>query len=187
MHDRRPLGADRVDVDVDETALDTVAEHLRDVVLGVQTVEEAAHRRRAGVVRGVHTREQRVPTQCRELDGAQDGPHWRRRHVRVVDVPAVGAVALRVHLVEDHDLGHRRGRGEERRDADGPEPRCEPQLFLGIDRLIAEEQHEVLEQRGAHRTDGRVVEIPTQVDAGDLGADRRGERRDRQPHMDVTR
>jgi hypothetical protein len=44
VRDGRPRGAHGVHVDVNETPSDAVREHLRDVVLGLQTIEEVAER-----------------------------------------------------------------------------------------------------------------------------------------------
>jgi hypothetical protein len=97
-------------------------------------------------------------------------------------VPPVGTVALRIHLIEDHHLGHFGGRSEEGRDAHGTEAQREAELLVGLERLVAEEQHEVLQERVPNRVDRRVVELGADVDTCDFGADRRRERCDRQGH-----
>ena len=51
----------------------------------------------------------------------------------------------------------------------------EGEVLLGRDRLLAEEEHFVLEQTGAQRRDRRVVERLAEVDVADLGADRRAQ------------
>ena len=61
--------------------------------------------------------------------------------------------------------------GRERRDADGSEPLGEADVLLGVEALVAEEQHQVLEQRPAHGRDGGVVEVGGEVDPADLRAD----------------
>ena len=70
-----------------------------------QPVDEVAHRRRQPVVRGVHAREAGVAADRRQLHRAEDRSHRRVGEERVVAVPLVGALALRVHLVEHDDLG----------------------------------------------------------------------------------
>ena len=49
----------------------------------------------------------------------------------------------------------------------------ERDLLVGGEVLVGEEQHEVLEPRGADRGDGLVGQRLGEVDAADLGADRR--------------
>ena len=51
-------------------------------------------------------------------------------------------------------------------------------LLVGIERLVAEEDDAVLEQRLPDAGDGGVVGVPRQVDAVDLGAERAGDRMD---------
>ena len=71
-------------------------------------------------------------------------------------------------------------RRDERRHVQRPEPQREREVLLVGQVLVAEEDDEVLEERRADRGDGGVVEGLAQVDAVDLGTDRRGER----PHLD---
>ena len=73
--------------------------------------------------------------------------HRRVGEERVVAVPLVGALALRVHLVEHDDLGRVLVHGLQRRHVHRPEAQRERELLLVGDVLVAEEEHEVVEQR----------------------------------------
>ena len=57
-------------------------------------------------------------------------------------------------------------------DVQRPEARPEAHLFGRRQTLVAEEDHLVLDKRGAVRGDGLVGELLGQIDAGDLGAER---------------
>ena len=55
----------------------------------------------------------------------------------------------------------------------------EGEELVGVELLVAEEDDEVLEPRAPDLGDDRVVEVGREVDPGDHGADRAGERLDR--------
>jgi len=101
----------------------------------------------------------------------------------VVRVPAVGALAPGRSLVEHVDLGVVAVAGLDRWALDLAKGSPERELLLRRHRLIAKQQHEVLEQRRAESIDRRLVERTSQLDARDLGPDLRGDRRhlDRHP------
>ena len=61
-----------------------------------------------------------------------------------------------------------------------PIRRANAEELLGTEELVAEEDHEVLEPGPADLGDGVVVEAGREVDSGDLGPDRTGERQ----HLD---
>ena len=65
-------------------------------------------------------------------------------------MPLVGALALRVHLVEHDDLGRVLVDGRERRHVHRTEAPREGEVLVVGDRLVAEEEHEVVEERLAH-------------------------------------
>ena len=60
------------------------------------------------------------------------------------------------------------------------DPAGEREELLGTEELVAEEDHEVLEPGPADLGDGLVDQVGREVDAGDLGPDRAGERQ----HLD---
>ena len=66
----------------------------------------------------------------------------------------------------DHGIGHRRA-----------EAAGEGELLRRRYLLIAEEDHQMVEQRPADRRDGGVRQVGRQIDATDFGADRRGDGR----------
>ena len=63
-------------------------------------------------------------------------------------------------------------------DEDVPEAPGQALLLVGVERLVAEEDDAVLEQRLPDAGDGGVVGVPRQVDAVDLGAKSAGDRMD---------
>jgi hypothetical protein len=65
-----------------------------------------------------------------------------------------------------------RGGGLELGNVDLAEMACEPNVLFGRERLLAdEEQHEIVEQRIAHRGDAGLIERLRQVDVADPRAD----------------
>ncbi len=93
-------------------------------------------------------------------------------------MPLVGAFASGVHLVEHDDLGRVLVDGLERRHVHRTEAQCERELLVVADRLVAEEEDEVVEERLAHDLHVDVAQLLAQVEAAHLGPDHRGERRD---------
>jgi hypothetical protein len=160
------------------TVTDGLLQRTGDVVHRAQTVDQLAHRRGQRLVRGVHAREARVTAELGQLHGAQDRPHRRIGEERVVAVPLVGALAHRMDLIQHHDLRRVLVHGLEGRHVHGAEAQRELELLLVVDVLVAEEEHEVVEQRLAQTSDVVVGERQPQVDAADLGADRQRQRPD---------
>jgi hypothetical protein len=95
-------------------------------------------------------------------------------------MPAVRPLALRLGLVQHGDLRPGRTGGEERWHVDLAEVGGEAHVVVDVDVLVAEEQHQMVEQRPADRRHRRVVERIAQVEAADLRPDRRRERLHRQ-------
>ena len=97
-------------------------------------------------------------------------------------MPAVGAIALGLGLVEQPD-GRQVGQvAPERVDVELAEAPGQGELLVGGERLIPEEEHQVVEQGLLERDDLLVRERPPQIDARDLGTDLGRERTDPQAH-----
>ena len=86
----------------------------------------------------------------------------------------------RIRLVEHEQLGIVPVLRHEGRVAELAEPATERDVLGRRDVLVAEEDDEVLEEGLLDRRDLVGRELLPEVDAGDLGADRRGERLDAQ-------
>ena len=144
-----------------------------------QLLEQPPHAVGEGVPGRVHAGEQRVAARRRGLLDAQDAPHRRIDVARDVGVPQLARHELRVAVgVHDQDLGVLgvlRGGGV---DVQVPEAATEGLVLRPGQRLVAEEQDQVVHQRGADGVDGVGRERPAQVYAGDLGADDRRHRLD---------
>jgi hypothetical protein len=161
-------------------------------VLGPERVGQIAHRRRQALVRGDQIGPDRVAADRGDHLGAEDrreGRVDRRRHVtvepahrrRVALLDTARAVLLHLALpVHRVDLRIALGRvGVVRvrvRQLAEPAPECD--LLLVTDRLVAEEEHPMLQQRLTDVGDRGVVERRAEVDAVDLGADPAGDRAD---------
>ena len=161
-----------------------VAPVAADVVLPAlvhrrQLLEQPLHAVGEGLPGGVHAGEQGVAARRRRLLDAQDAAHRGVDVARDVGVPQLAGHELRVAVgVHDQDLGMLgvlRGGGM---DVQVPEEAAEGLVLRPGQLLIAEEQHEVLHQRGADGVDGVGGERRAQVDPGHLGPDDRRHRLD---------
>src|SRR4029453_3443938 len=104
-------------------------------------------------------------------------PQWRSRLERQVAVPHVGSST--VLRIEGEDLGMPFDRRLDRmRGRELAEPCGEARLRCRIERLLAEDQHLVLEQGRTDPSDRGIVEWRREVDPVDFGAEDGGERGD---------
>ncbi len=121
--------------------------------------------------------EERVASVRGNLEGVQDRAHRGLGQEREVGVPdAAEGEALRLAGLPDHgdDLGVVGDRLDERDRAVGPEPAGERGLSRGIELLVPEEDHLVVEDRPPDLGHGLVVETGREIDTGDHGAARAG-------------
>ena len=119
------------------------------------------------------------PPTAGHLDGAQH--RAPRRLLPPGDVAVPGVLVAAPVLVGDqhHHLGIPRLGRHERMHLELAELAAERDVLLGGDVLVAEEQHLVVEPRLVQRREGGRIAGLAQVDAADLGADRRRDGYDR--------
>ena len=161
-----------------------VLARLRDVGLGGgihhdEPVEHAPHAVRQRLVGAIHVGEQRIAAARRRFARDQHGRHRRALEIGRVGVPQTAEIDLLV-LELDHrrDLRKALETLHERIFDRLAEAACGVQELRGRQRLLAKEDDEVLQPRGADGRDGVVAEIVSKVDADDLGPQRAGERPD---------
>src|SRR5215470_7899378 len=134
--------------------------------------EEALHGLGERLVGRVHAREERVPSDWRQLVHVEDAPHGRLRVAGDVRVPDLARHSLR-HLVrvDDEDLRvafHQSRRGG--MDVKLAEASAEGLVLIGREVLIAEEDDPVVDQGVVDLLEGGVVQGRGQIDAVDHGA-----------------
>jgi hypothetical protein len=93
-------------------------------------------------------------------------------------MPAVADVDPQLLLlVDDHDFGVIVEMGQERVHDELAEAAPERHQVFRRQPLVGKVQHQMLEERRVDRGEGIVAERPGKIDAGDLGAERAGNRR----------
>ena len=126
-------------------------------------------------VRTVHVGEQRVAADVGDDASAEDRTERRLGSPRHVAVPGVLASAVPLVVLDQQDLAVFLVLRCHRMDLEVAEIATEVEMLLRGDRLLAEEEHLVLQQTGAQRRDRRLVERLAEVDVADLGTDRRAQ------------
>ncbi len=158
--------------------LQPVLAGLRHVRLGRgrdpdQAVQHPPHARRQGLVGEVHVGEERVAAVGRDLAGEQDGAHRRLLQVGGVGVPDAAEIHRLVLALQHLDDLGMAGQPLDERILDRPaEGAGEGEELVGRQVLVAEEDHEMVEQRLPHRARGLRVEPAAEVEAGNLRPER---------------
>ena len=150
---------------------------------GSPSLQASLHRIRQGVPGRSGTGElgvsQREPVQLGDLDGVQDGPAWWSRGVAHVAVPVLagaadaGRPAALGDVGQDDDLGvtgHAPAFSEDV-EFDLAEAARERDLLGGRDRLPTEEDDAVFVVGAFDRGERGVVELPREINLGDLRAE----------------
>ena len=155
--------------------------HLPFGYLVLEGEHEVVHREQAvdalldvvveAVVGRAHVAEQGVAAGGRNLDGVQDGPHRGHLPPGDVMVPAVLEAAGVAPLLEAHQLGMLGVPGDERVDLQLAEAAGERHVLGRGDRLAAEHQHLVVEQRLADLGGHLIGQVGLKIDAAHLSAD----------------
>ena len=143
-----------------------------------EPVDQPAHAFGERGIGGAGAREQRVAAARRRLHGVQQRGERRLLEIGGVAVPVaaeIGLLVLCLHHLEDVRVAvHSGDEGIEARLA---EARADAHQVGGLERLVAEHEDRVLEERAADLAPGVLVR-PGERYAADLGSQRTGERLD---------
>jgi hypothetical protein len=146
-------------------------------VCTARALEDLFHAVGQRVVSEILARKQGVAAIGRHLDRVKDRAHRRLFHHRRVGVPILADDVLVTRLAADHDdLVVQLHAAVVRVDKDLAKAAGEGLVLLRVERLVAEEDHAVLIERGADLRDHGVIEIVGDVHAADLGAAPPGDR-----------
>jgi len=158
-------------------------ERLGEVMGGGQAIEHFAQRRRQGIEGRDTAGPQGVAAIGRQLLGAEHRAQRRGRQEGHVGVPHGVVTHVGDGRVEDQHLRRLWHIGVDRVDMQVAEAGGETRLLLRVERLVAEEQYLMLEQR---LLDGIALfgaDVAADVHAADLCAERRAEGGNGQAHV----
>ena len=146
-------------------------------VQGAQARQQFLHAVREGLVGEVLVGEDGVAAERRHVEGVENGAHRRLGHHRRIGVPFLADDFLVAGFSPDlHDLGIGLRALVVGVDENLAEPARERFVLGYVQRLIAKEDHAMIEQRAANVADRAVVEGLRNVDAVHLGSDGAGNR-----------
>lgn len=157
------------------------SECMRQCVARAAALDLLSKRRRQGSARSAHVDPERVATDWRDTDTAQDRSKWRIGLAGQIAVPELGLWWIRGIVADDVDLRRTLHCGVQRmRNPQFTEGRSERKMHLRGNHLISEDQDATLDE-GVMDLVAQRIDFGRKVDLGDLRAERGGNRF--QPHV----